>query len=89
MKSSVKANQTAWNNASMATAHLDLAVAPGAWLMPSRMVINTGNVVGYNIHLKQAGPGISFGVNNGLNQGTKISALHLMGGRAFEGKRPK
>ena len=59
---------------------LDFVVAPGAWLMPSRMILNTGNVVGYNNKLRQAGPGIKLGVNNDVNQGTKKSALHFMGG---------
>ena len=34
---------------------LDLVVAPGAWLMPSRMVLNTGSVVGYNNQLESRG----------------------------------
>ena len=49
--------------------------------MPSRMILNTGSVVGYNNQLRQAGPGMKLGVNNDVNQGTKKSALHLMGGR--------
>ena len=27
---------------------LDLAIAPGIWLMPSNLVINTESIVGYN-----------------------------------------
>ena len=27
---------------------LDLAIAPGVWLMPSNMIVNTESVVGYN-----------------------------------------
>ena len=34
--------------------HLDFAVAPACWLMPSRMILNIGSVVGYNNNLKQA-----------------------------------
>ena len=60
--------------------HLDLAVVPGAWPMPSCMILNTGSLVGYNNQLRQAGPGMKLGVNNNVNQGTKKSALHLMGG---------
>ena len=37
-----------------AKVRLNLAVAPGAWLTPSRMVINTESTVGYNNRLKQA-----------------------------------
>ena len=37
-----------------AKVHLDFVAAPGTWLMPSRMVINTGSVTGYNNQLKQA-----------------------------------
>ena len=44
------------------------------------MVLNTGSVVGYNNQLREAGPGMSLGVNNDVNQGTKKSTLHLMGG---------
>ena len=54
-----------------AKVRLNLAVAPGAWLMPSRMVLNTGSVVGYNNQLKQAGPGMNLGVNDDVNQGAK------------------
>ena len=46
--------------------------------MPSRMVLNTGSVVGYNNKLKQAGPGKKVDVNNDVNEGTNKAALHLM-----------
>lgn len=36
-----------------AKVRLDFAMAPGGWLMPSRMVLNTGSVVVYNNQLKQ------------------------------------
>ena len=62
-----------------AKVRLDLAVAPEAWLMPSRMILNTGSVVGYNNKLRQVGPGMKLGVNKDVNKGTKKSALHLMG----------
>ena len=54
-----------------AKVRLDLAAAPEAWLMPSRMVLNTGSVVGYNNKLRQASPGMKLAVNNNVNQGTK------------------
>ena len=50
---------------------LNLAVCPGAWLMPGRMVINTESVVGYNNQLKQAGAGMKLGINNEVNTSTK------------------
>ena len=71
-----------------AKVRLDLAVVPGTWLMPSRMVMNAGSVVGYNNQLKQAGPGMNVGLNNDVNQGTKKSALHLMAGRPSKVNAP-
>ena len=50
---------------------LNLAVCPGAWLMPARMIINTESIVGYNNKLKQAEAGMKLGVNNDVNLGTK------------------
>ena len=63
-----------------AKVRLNLAVCPGAWLMPARMIINTESVVGYNNKLKQAKAGMKLGVNNDVNLGTKKSALQLMDG---------
>ena len=54
-----------------AKVRLNLAVCPGAWLMPARMVINTESIVGYNNKLKQAKAGMKLGVNNDVNLGTK------------------
>ena len=59
---------------------LNLAVCPGAWLMPAQMVINTGSVIGYNNQLKQAMPGMKLGVNDKVNTSTKKAALKLMAG---------
>ena len=59
---------------------LNLAVCPGAWLMPARMIINTESTVGYHNKLKQAAPGMKLGINNDVNPGTKKSALKLMEG---------
>ena len=63
-----------------AKVRLNLAVCPGAWLMPARMVINTGSVIGYNNQLKQAIPGMKLGVNDEVNKSTKKSGLKLMAG---------
>ena len=64
----------------MAKVRLDFVTAPGAWLMPSRMVINTDSTVGYNNQLKQVGAGMKLGMNNDVKTGTKKAALHLMAG---------
>ena len=61
-----------------AKVRLNLAVCPGAWLMPARMVINSGTVTGYNNQLKQALPGMKLGVNDEVNTSTKKAALKLM-----------
>ena len=45
--------------------------------MPSRMIINTGSVTGYN-QLKQATQGMKLGINDDLNKSTKKAGLHLM-----------
>ena len=45
---------------------LDLAISPGTWLMPSRMVINTESTVGYN-NLKRATTDMKLGVNSNAN----------------------
>ena len=63
-----------------AKARLNLAVCPGAWLMPARMVINTESIVGYNNKLKQAKAGMKLGINSDVNLGTKKAALQLMDG---------
>ena len=63
-----------------AKVRLNLAVCPGAWLMPARMIINTESTVGYNNKLKQAVAGMKLGVNNNANLGTKKAALQLMDG---------
>ena len=63
-----------------AKVRLNLAVCPGAWLMPARMIIDTGSIVGYNNKLMQAKAGMKLGVNNDVNLGTKKAALQLMDG---------
>ena len=66
-----------------AKVRLNLAVCPGAWLMPARMIINTKSIVGYDNKLKQAKAGMMLGVNNGVNLGTKKAALQPMDGGAI------
>ena len=63
-----------------AKVRLNLAVCPGAWLMPARMIINTESTIGYNNKLMQAKAGMKLGINNDVNSGTKKSALQLMDG---------
>ena len=63
-----------------AKVRLNLAVCPGAWLMPAEMIINTESTVGYNNKLKQAVAGMKLGVNNDANLGTKKAGLRLMDG---------
>lgn len=60
-----------------AKVRLNLAVYPGAWLMPARMV---KSMIGYNNNLKQAVAGMKLGLNNDVNPGTKKAGLQLMEG---------
>ena len=50
-----------------AKVRLDLAISPGTWLLPSKMVVNTGSVVGYNNKMKKATSFMKIGVNSDLN----------------------
>ena len=50
-----------------AKVRLDLAISPGTWLLPSKMVVNTESVVGYNNKLKKATSLMKIGVNSDLN----------------------
>ena len=54
-----------------AKVRLNLAVCPGAWLVPGRTVINMESVVGYNNQLKQALARMKLRISNDVNQGTK------------------
>ena len=59
---------------------LDLAFAPGIWLMPSNLVINTESIVGYNNELQKASDGMQFGVNVGVNEKSKsVGVRHNLG----------
>jgi hypothetical protein len=71
-----------------AMVRLDLAVCPGAWLMPAKMVINTQSTVGYNNKLKQAVAGMRLGVNSEVNADTKKVGLTLMEGGPSKIKSP-
>ena len=59
---------------------LNFAVGRGVLLLPSRMIINTESVVGYNNNLRRATDDMKLGVNNHVNQGTKKASLKLMAG---------
>ena len=50
-----------------AKVRLDLAISPGTWLLPSKMVVNTESVVGYNNKLRKATSFMKIGVNSDLN----------------------
>ena len=64
-----------------AKVRLNLAVCLGAWLMPARMVVNSGSVIGYNNQLKQAMPGMKLGINDKVNTSTKkVGVTHMEGG---------
>ena len=61
---------------------LDFAVAQGAWLMPTNMVINTESTVGYNNKLRKGTQGMELGVNNDVNLETKKGFTVTHGWRA-------
>ena len=71
-----------------AKVRLNLAVAPGTWLMPARMVLNTGSVAGYNNQLRQATHNMKLGVNNSVNLETKKVGVRLMDGEKSKIDRP-
>ena len=59
---------------------LDLAVSPGTWLMPSRMVINTESTIGYNNRLKRVEPSMKLGVNLDVNsKSVPVGIKHNLG----------
>ena len=63
----------------------DLAISPGLWLLPSKMVVNTESVVGYNNKLKKATSFMRIGVNSDLNIPVRRSAQkHNLGSRAVK-----
>ena len=59
---------------------LDLAVSPGTWLMPSRMVNSTESTIGYNNRLKRVEPSMKLGVNLDVNLKTvPVGVKHNLG----------
>ena len=77
LQQSVQRYQNALDQAKV---RLNLAVCPGAWLLPARMIINTESIVGYNNKLMQAKAGMKLAINNDVNLETKKAALQLMDG---------
>ena len=68
-----------------AKVRLDLAISPGLWLLPSKMVVNTESVVGYNNKLKKATTFMRIGVNSDLNIPVRRSKQkHNLGSRAVK-----
>ena len=68
-----------------AKVRLDLAISPGLWLLPSKMVVNTESVVGYNNILKKATSFMRIGINSDLNIPVRRSASkHNLGSRAVK-----
>ena len=68
-----------------AKVRLDLAISPGLWLLPSKMVVNTESVVGYNNKLKKATTFMRIGVNSDLKFPVRRSApKHNLGSRAVK-----
>ena len=68
-----------------AKVRLNLAISPGLWLLPSKMVVNTESVVGYNNKLKKATTFMRIGVNSDLNIPVRRSTQkHNFGSRAVK-----
>ena len=68
------------NAVGLAKVRLDMAISPGTWLLPSRMVINTQSIVGYNNRLQKATPGMKIGINGDVNRETKgVGVVHNLG----------
>ena len=77
MSTSVQRYQLAVQEAKL---RLDLAIAPGIWLMPSNLVINTESIVGYNNELQKASEDMKFGVNETVNENSKkVGIKHNLG----------
>ena len=67
---------------------LDFAVAKGVWLMPSRMVINTESIIGYNNMLVISDDTMKLGVNNNVNRESHKASLKPMAGGPSKVKSP-
>ena len=59
---------------------LNFALARGVLLMPSRMVINTESIVGYNNNLTRVTDDMKLGVNSHINLETRKALLRPMAG---------
>ena len=59
---------------------LDFALARGVLLMPSRMIINTESIVGYNNNLTRVTDDMKLGVNNHINLERRKASLRPMAG---------
>ena len=59
-----------------------------ALLLPSRMIVNTESVVGYNNNLRRATDDMKLGVNNQVNLETKKASLKLVAGGPSKVKQP-
>ena len=59
---------------------LNFAVARGEFLLPSRMIINTESILGYNNDLKEATDNMKLGVNNHINLKTHKASVKPMAG---------
>ena len=71
-----------------AKVRLNLAISPGAWLLPARMVLNTESVHGYNNALQRTGDGMRLGVNTDVNLESKKVGVHDMEGPSPNTHRP-
>ena len=54
---------------------LDLAISPGTWLLPARMVLNTASKIGYNNDLRRASSQMRLGVNDNVNVDIKQTGI--------------
>ena len=70
-----------------AKVRLNLAISPGAWLMPSNLLINTQSTIGYNNKLKKATAEMKLGVNNTINSDRKSVGIKSMDGGKSRTKR--
>jgi len=57
---------------------LDFAVAKNCWLLPSKLLLNMSNIVGYNNKLQKATDNMRLGVNN-INNEIIPSVKHNLG----------
>ena len=68
----------------MTKVRLNFAVGRGVLLLPSRMIINTESVVGYNNNLRRATDGMKLGVNNHNNNNNNNNNFINLLNKAFQ-----